>query len=181
MLGKRRAQTEGRVKSQANLQKLLLADRVKIDPVTKMPVMPRRNVLYMDTVKMTGRQREVNGGHAKADNSIWRIALGGPARYVWKLMRDETNARIKGTRVISAPTLTEEEHREAREFVSYLLSLRAENKSPLPDDFLSQKYDYDQKTRETFGRLDEEFYVWKKKQEKVELARLSDVFAFLPV
>lgn len=176
-VGKQKRRTEGVVKSQANLQKLLIKGRVTIDPATNMPKMPRRNVLYMDTVPGTNRPREVNGGHAKADNSVWRTALGGPARYIWKILHDELTYRIKNTRSISAPSLVVEEMQEAREFVTCLL----EKGITLPDDFLNSKHDYDQKTRELFRELDKQFYAWKGTKEKVELAKITDVFAFLPL
>lgn len=181
-LGKMKTRTEGRVITQVNLQKLLMPSefhpegRVKLDPKTRMPEMPKRRVLYMDKVRATGRDREVNGGHALANDSVWRTGLGGPARYIWKFMRDEMNYRLKGSRVISAPPLTEEESLEARQFVTFCLSEKA-----LPSDFLSKKYDQDQKTREMFRDLDKKFYAWKEKQEKVELSQYSEVFAFLPI
>ena len=181
-LGKMKARTEGRVITQVNLQNLLLPSefhpegRVKLDPKTQMPVMPKRNVLYMDTVKQTGRPREVNGGLALKDGSVWRTALAGPSRYIWKMMRDELAFRFKGSRVTTAPELMEGEAIEARQFVTYALREKA-----LPHDFLNKKYDHDQKTRDMFRDVDEKFYVWKDKQDKVELSQLSEVFAFLPV
>ena len=178
-IGKMKRKTEGRVITQTNLQKLLLSGRVTIDPETKMPYMPKRNVLYMDTVPNSRRPREVNGGHAKTDGSVWRVALAGPARYIWKLMKDEVNYRVFNKRVISAPILTQEEMQEAREFVTFVLEKRKESESVLPDDFLNEKYDFGK--RSTFNEIDKHFYKWKKSQNKIELSRLSDVFAFLPV
>jgi hypothetical protein len=179
-VGKMKRRTEGRVITQSNLQKLLLKGRVKIDPATNMPVMPKRNVLMMG-VSPHQRPMEINGGHAKADDSVWRVALGGPSRFVWKFMKDEVDYRVKGggTRVISAPVLTQEEVIEAREFVTYVLEKRKEDKSVLPDDFLNDKYDYGK--RELFAEMDKGFYKWKEKYgKKVELSKLSDLFAFLP-
>lgn len=181
-LGKMKARTEGRVITQVNLQKLLMPSefhpdgRVQLDPKTRMPKMPKREVLYMDTVKATGRPREVNGSHALAEGSVWRTGLAGPSRYIWKFMRDEMNYRLKGSRVISAPILTEEEAKEARQFVTFVMMEKA-----LPADFLSKKYDNDQKTRQMFRETDAKFYAWKDKQENVELSQLTEVFAFLPL
>ena len=174
--------TEQRVQTQVNLQKLLLSGRLKLadlDPKTSMPKMPRRNVLYEVKLKGTNRMIEANGGHAKAEGSVWRIALAGPARYIWKIMRDEANYRVYGKRSISAPPLMPEEMIEARQFVTFVLDARKEQKSIVPDDFLSDKYD-DKKT-ELFGEMNKKFYKWLGKSEKIELARLTDIFAFLPV
>jgi len=176
-----KARTEGRVITQVNLQKLLMPSefhpdgRVQLDEKTHMPKMPKRRVLYMDTVKATGRSREVNGGHALKDGSVWRTGLGGPSRYIWKLMREELLFRTKGERVSLAPSLAEEESVEAREFVTFALTEKA-----LPHDFLAKKYDHDKKTGEMFNEVDAKFYKWKEKQERVELSKLSDAFAFLP-
>lgn len=181
-LGKMKQRTEGRVITQVNLQKLIMPSeahpegRVQLDPKTHMPKMPKRRVLHMDVVKATGRPREVNGDHALADDSVWRIALGGPSRYIWKFMRDEINHRLKGTRSISAPMLTEEEALEARQFVTFLIATKS-----LPSDFLSKKYDQDQKTKDMFQEVDKKFYDWKKKQEKIELSQITEVFAFMPI
>src|SRR3990167_10193675 len=143
-LGKMRVRTEQRVDTQVNLQKLLIAGRIQLadlDPKTKMVKMPPRNVLYEAKIPNSQRMREVNGGHAKAEGSVWRIALGGPARYIWKIMRDQCNYVIQGKRSISAPPLTMEEMKEAREFVTFALDARKEQKSIVPDDFLNDKYD----------------------------------------
>lgn len=181
-LGKMKTRTEGRVITQVNLQNLIMPSdlhpkgRVELDPTTHMPKMPKRNVLYTDIVKNTGRTREVNGGHALAGGSVWRTALAGPSRYVWKVMRDELNYRTKGKRVITAPDLTEEESVEAREFVTFALAEKA-----LPHDFLSKKYDYDVKTRTMFKEVNDRFYTWKAKQDKeIELSKITEVFRFLP-
>src|SRR3990167_208797 len=120
----------GQIKSQANLQLLLIPTdihpqgRVKLDPETNMPVRPKRNVLYMTTIRKNGveRQIEVNGGHAKSDNSVWRVALAGPTRYIWKYLRDELKYKLeggdaRGRKKISTPILTTEEMYEARLFV----------------------------------------------------------------
>jgi len=182
-LGVMKARTEGRVKTTVNLQNLLLPTefhpkgRVVLDPKTNMPKVPKREILYMDTVKATGRKREVNGGHAKKEGSVWRTALRGPSRYLWKAMRDEMNYRVKNTRCITAPELVEEEAYEARQFITYALVTKA-----LPYDFLGKKHDHDKKTREMFDKVDAAFYKWKDAQkEEVELGRISEVFKFLPV
>ncbi len=177
-----RARTEQRVQTQVNLQKLLIGGRLTLadlDPKTSMPKMPPRNILYEAKVPNSQRMREVNGGHAKADDSVWRIALAGPARYIWKIMRDECNYRVYGKRVISAPPLMPQEMIEARQFVAFVLAARQEQKSIVPDDFMSDKYDNGKK--ELFDDMNKKFYKWLEKNEKVELARLTDIFAFLPV
>ncbi len=181
MLGKMKARTEGRVISQVNLQKLLMPTefhpdgRVQLDAKTRMPKMPKRNIAYKDVVKRTGKEREVNGGHALAEDSVWRTGLGGPARYIYKYMRDQLHYKMKGSRVTTAPDLVEDEAKESRQFVTYALTTKA-----LPHDFLNKKYDTDIKHREMFRDLDKKFYAWMEEQKDVELSRVTDIFAFLP-
>ena len=170
--------------SQPALERLLVPTdihprgRVQIDPKTGMPYMPRRNILYMNRIRRRGQEInvEVNGGHAKADGSVWRIALAGPTRFIWKMLRDELAYRLRGFRVFSAPSLTDEEMVEARQFVAYLI---ANNKDALPPDFLNTKYDHGM--REIFSGIDKQFYAWLKKQEKLtELPKLNEAFFVLP-
>ena len=156
--------------------------RVQLDPVTRMVRMPARNILYKTKVKVHGMEREieVNGGHAKADGSVWRIALAGPTRYFWKFLRDELAYKLRGSHSISAPMLTDEEIMEARQFVAYLLKMKEEGTSVLPGDFLNKKYDNG--LREQFAGIDKQFYAWLKKQDlkMEELPSIQAVFAFLP-
>lgn len=183
----KKRRTEGRIITQVNLQKLLIPTefhpkgRVQLDVETGMIKGPRNNVLYKTKKKIGGREIElpVNGGHAKNDGSVWRVALNGPARYFWKLLRDEMAYRLRGSRSISAPKLVDEELVEAREFVAYLLAKKAEQKDILPGDFLNAKYDHGM--REDFEEINKGFYAWKKKQDKIELPTLQAVFQFLPV
>lgn len=180
---------EGRMISNYNLQNLLLPSefhptgRIKVDPTTGLPIGPKNNVLYTNAKRMpSGRVREipVNGGHAKADGSVWRVALAGPTRYIWKLMRDELAYRLRGSRSITAPTLTDEETAEARLFVAFLLATSKEGATVLPQNFLDKKTDFGM--RETFAQIDEQFYKWLKKQDKTpEMPNIAAVFQFLPV
>ena len=169
--------------SQPALERLLIPSdihpngRVQIDPKTGMPYMPQRNVLFKSKITRRGVTKEidVNGGHARKDGSVWRIALGGPTRYMWKLLRDELAYRLRGFRVFSAPALDDGEILEARQFVAFLLA----NKDALPMDFLNSKYDHG--LRELFAGIDKKFYTWLKKQEKLtDLPKLSDAFFVLP-
>ena len=181
-IAKKTRRKEGQVKSQANLQKLLIptdihpTGRVTIDPKTGMPKAPKRNVLGYG--ERAGKKIEINGGHALADDSVWRIALGGPARWYWKVMRDELSRRLHGKTAISAPTLTDGEMREARLFTAYCLKMREEGKKVVPDDFLNKKYDLELK--DTFNEINKGFYSWLKDNKDAELAKVTDIFAFLP-
>lgn len=182
----KKRRTEGRVITQINLQKLLIPTefhpkgRVQIDTATGMVVGPRNNVLYKTKKKIGGREVElpVNGGHAKTEGSVWRVGLSGPARYFWKMLRDEMAYRLRGSRAITAPKLMDEELQEAREFVAYLLTMKADNKEVLPGDFLNPKYDLGM--RDIFSSINKGFYAWKKKQDKIELPPLQAVYQFLP-
>ena len=176
------------VQAQPSLHKLLIPTefhphgRVQINPVTGMVDMPQRNILYMNKIRRRGREIEVevNGGHAKADKSVWRLALSGPARYFWKLMRDEMMYKLRQTRTISAPVLEDAEMMEARQFVSYLLARKEKGEKALPEDFLNQKYDHGM--REKFEEINKGFYDWlKKSSTKIgDLPKITDVFVFLP-
>ena len=188
----KKSQMVGQVKSQSNLQKLLLPSefhphgRVKLDPETNMPEMPKRNVLHKTIIKKSGRaiEIEVNGGHALAKNSVWRAALAGPTRYIWKMLRDELKFRMegpdrRGRRPSSVPTLMYEETNEARLFVAYIIAEAQESRGVLPDDFLNPKYDHG--LRDKFAAIDEGFYEWLKTQEKdLPLPKLTEVYQFLP-
>lgn len=185
----KRRNSERKVVTQINLQKLLLPTdfhpegRVQLDPVTRMPANPRNNVLYRTKRRVHGREVEmdVNGGHAKQPGSAWRVALKGPARYFWKLMRDELAYRLRGSRSITAPKLNDEELLEARQFVAFLQASSKEGATVLPGDFLNPKFDHGM--RDDFKALDEQFYKWLKKADKKDLEslpRLQEVFAFLP-
>ena len=181
MLGKLKARTEGSVKSQINLQKLILPSefhpngRIQLDEKTRMPKMPKRTVAYKDVVKRTGKEREVNGGHALAEDSVWRTGLGGPARYFYKLMRDQLHFKMKGVRITTAPDLGEDEAKESRQFVTFALTTKA-----LPSDFLNKKYATDIKHRGMFSDLDKKFYAWMEEHKDAELSKVTDIFAFLP-
>lgn len=183
----KKRRTEGRVITQVNLQKLLIPTefhpkgRVQLDAATGMIKGPRNNVLYKTRKKIGGREIElpVNGGHAKNEGSVWRVALNGPARYFWKMLRDEMAYRLRGSRAITAPKLEDAELLEARQFVAYLLAKQAEGEKVLPGDFLNPKYDHGM--RETFEEINKGFYKWIKKQENLELPPLQAVFQFLPV
>ena len=179
---------EGRVMSQPNIPKLMLPSefhpngRIQIDPVTKRPVSPDRNVLYKKEINRRGAKMviEVNGGHALKEGSVWRIALGGPSRYLWKFMRDQMHYKMHGSRSISAPKeLMDGEMKEARAFVTYMKEEMVKGNLVVPEDFLNKKYDLSLKGE--FVKINEKFYEWLAKQEKVELSPLTDVYAFLPV
>lgn len=143
---------------------------------------PQSNIIAKLTRKtQDGRTVElpVNGGHVRADGSVWRVALRGPARYVWKLMRDEMAYRLRGSKAITAPRLVDEEFLEARQFAAFLLAKQAEGKSALPPDFLNRKFDLGM--RERFDEIDAAFYAWRKKQDKLtDLPPVTAVFALLP-
>lgn len=181
-----------RIISQANLQLLLLPSefhpngRVQLDPKTRMPERPDRNILYTTEIEKKGKviEVEVNGGHALEKGSVWRVALKGPTRFIWKMLRDELHYRIdgpdrKGRKSVTAPRLLTAEMSEARMYVAWLLLEAEKGTTILPDDFLSQKYDNGM--RETFAKLDAKFYKWLEQQETPpELAKLTDVYHFLP-
>lgn len=143
---------------------------------------PKNSVLYKTTRRTQNGQtveQVVNGGHALADNSVWRIALSGPARYFWKLMREETAYRLRGSKAIIAPRLTDGELLEARQFVAYLLVMQTEGKEGLPQDFLNRKFDHGM--HERFAKINEGFYAWLKKQKDLkDLPPVTAVFTFLP-
>lgn len=62
----------------------------------------------------------VNGGHVKAEGSVWRIALGGPKKYHQKLMADIERQKLTGKTDKTAPELEIEEAREYAEYRKYL-------------------------------------------------------------
>lgn len=179
--------------SQPDIARLLIPTefhpngRIQIDPSTGMVRMPKRNVLYKTKKRVRGVVKEVeeNGGHAKADDSVWRIALGGPARYFWKLLRDEMSYRLRGSKSVSAPTLTDEELTEARQFVAFLLDAKSKNESVLPQNFLKtttgREYDHGVTKRDEFREIDRAFSSWLKKKDGAltDLPQITDAFFLL--
>lgn len=188
-VGKIRTKTENKMTTQINLQRLLIPTeyhprgRVQIDAKTGLVMGPRNGILYRQ--KKIGRdgrevERIVNGGHATNPGNLWRTALNGPARYIWKLMRDELAWRLRGQRLLAAPILTDEEYKDARLFVLWLLEKRKKGENVIPDDFLNKKYDLDK--METFRKIDGEYRTWADKLETMPdtLPAVTAVFELLP-
>jgi hypothetical protein len=115
------------------------------------------------------------------DDGIWRTALAGPTRYVWKLLKDEQNFRIDGVRPKSAPKLSPAEMTDARRFATYILEMKKEGKTVLDEDFLYEKYDQGPQMRAKFKKIDEGYFKWREKNKDVELTPLTDLFAFVSV
>lgn len=97
--------------------------RVQIDPSTGLVKNPKNSVLFMKKMKVKAdnvviglRDIEVNGGHAKAEGSVWRIALAGPAKYHAKVMADDHRFMYQGKQDRTAPELTVDEMKEYQFF-----------------------------------------------------------------
>ncbi len=185
----KKRKVEGQLKGpQVNVLKLMQPTdihpngRIQLDAATGTIKGPRNNVLYKTKKRINGREVElsVNGGHARATDSVWRIALSGPSRYFWKLMRDEMAYRLRGIRSTSAPKLDDGELLEARQFVAYLLDTKAANEQVLPADFMNKKHNHGM--RDIFTAIDAGFYAWLKKQENLtDLPPVTAAFVFLPL
>jgi hypothetical protein len=141
-----------------NIQKLLKPTkfhpkgRIKIDPTTGEPVNTKNNVIGTHTkvirhesgIEIGRVEIPVNGGHAKAEGSVWRIALGGPKKYHQKVLADRERLLLYGKSEKSAPHLELEEMQEYRMYEKFL--------------------------KETSQEIaeNEEFYKWFKKAKKTD-------------
>lgn len=139
-----------------DMQKLAKAGRIKLNPDGTVVGSPKTNVLRIKKKKILhesgvqiGEQDiPVSGGHILANDSVWRIALGGPKKYHQKVLKDEERSRLftsrggVGSNDRSAPEL---EEAEAKEYVEY-------------KQFLEEK------GLEIAENAD--FYAWKKAQGK---------------
>lgn len=146
--------------------------RIQIDPATGKIRNPKNNVLFkkkvqvkLDGMTVAEKEIEVMGGHVKAENSVWRIALKGPSRYHWKVIQDDERFRFRGIASKSAPVLENEELKEYQYFRVFL----AETGMIVEE----QKWD----------ETDKQFYAWLKKQDlsKIKIIPLSAPFAVTPV
>lgn len=121
--------------------------RVEIDPATGEIVGAKNNILgyqekiirHESGVEIGKKRVPINGGHVKADGSVWRIGLGGPKKYHEKILADLEKFELSGKMDRSAPDL---EIEEAREYHLYRIFLE-EKDLRIADD--------------------KEFYKWKEK------------------
>ena len=140
-----------------DLKKLAKAGRIKLTPEGDVVGQPLNNVLYVQErpirhesgIQIGTQKIEVNGGHVKANGSVWRIALGGPKKYHEKVLKDEERKIMTGPIGFrpAAPTLEPEEAREYQEYKEFL------------------------KEKGVQVAENEEFYAWKsgsKKKKKEE-------------
>lgn len=112
-----------------NLQKLAKQGRIKLKPNGDIESVPLNNIVQKNVrpimyqgVKVGEKVIEVNAGHARAEGSVWRIALRGPKKYHEKVLAD--NIRKEGLQggkfTPSAPDLTPEESAEYKQYVDFL-------------------------------------------------------------
>lgn len=140
-----------------DLKKLAKAGRIKLTPTGDVEGQPQNNVLYVQEKQIKhesgiviGTQKiEVNGGHVRAIDSVWRVALSGPKKYHEKVLKDEKRKVRVGEIGFrpSTPELTDEEFAEYTEYKAFLKEKNAEIAE------------------------DAEFYAWKagsKKKKKEE-------------
>lgn len=150
----------------ADLQSLLLhtphhpKGRVQIDPDTGMVKNPKNNILFKKNipVKVEGQviglqEVPVNGGHAKKDGSVWRIALGGPVRYHLMVVADDYRFTYQGRNDRTAPTLTPEEFEEYQFFRTFVIDEKI--KVPVTRD-----------DQQVLNEIDEMFYTWLEGKDK---------------
>ncbi len=148
--------------------------RVSIDPETGLIRNPKNNVLFTkkinvkaDGVTLGTRDIDVNGGHAKKEGSVWRIALAGPSYYHQMVTSDDYRYTYKGTTSRTAPELTPDEHEEYQYFRAFLAANK-EVKVPLSAVHSSRD-------KSVHDVIDKAFYAWLQKQDKskIELPQMQ--------
>lgn len=74
----------------------------------------------MNGVQVGTKTREVCGGHAKHEGSVWRVALS-PKKYHEKFLAHKAREELHGSRLPSpCPQLDDDEMAEYKEYVAFL-------------------------------------------------------------
>lgn len=111
-----------------DLQKLAESGRIKLTSDGKVVGVPENNVLRVNKKKIIHEgvvlkeiEIPVNGGHAKAEGSVWRAALKGPKKYHEMVLLDREFIERTGKKEHTmAPQLEAEEFAEYKKYLEFL-------------------------------------------------------------
>ena len=87
-----------------DLKKLAKAKRIKLKPdgdvegqaVNPVLEIQKKEIKHESGFVMGVIEIPVNGGHAHAEGSVWRVALGGPKKYHQKVLQDQRRKQVQG-------------------------------------------------------------------------------------